>query len=217
MKNYDGFGIYVSSSGGGGVFLPLAGGTMTGLIYFVDGTSSIGAVGDTVTIADSKSIVLDVSGVTAEWNGGHWTMQGTTGLMILDSSIGEIYWKKTGGSPSTLSFVDSVTAYAYQLPSNSGTIALTSDIIPPSLSNVIGETTFATANETINCTANTFSVNLPTAVGIQGTTYVLVNSGTGVITLDGNGTETINGSLTIDLAQYVSRTVQSDGSNWIII
>ena len=85
------------------------------------------------------------------------------------------------------------------------------------LRNVSSTDTFATANETINCTANTFIVNLPTAVGIQGTPYTLVNSGTGIITLDANGTETINGSLTIDLEQYTSRTVQSDGTNWIII
>tara|TARA_R110002126_G_scaffold153682_2_gene300806 strand:- start:53 stop:679 length:627 start_codon:yes stop_codon:yes gene_type:complete len=86
------------------------------------------------------------------------------------------------------------------------------------LRNVSAIATFATATETINCTANTFTVNLPTAVGIQGTTYILVNSGTGVITLDADGTETINGSLTIDISkQYVSRTVQSDGTNWIVI
>lgn len=86
------------------------------------------------------------------------------------------------------------------------------------LRNVTATDTFATANETINCTTNTFTVNLPTAIGIQGTTYTLVNSGTGVITLDADGTETINGSLTIALStQYISRTVQSDGSNWIII
>ena len=86
-----------------------------------------------------------------------------------------------------------------------------------SLRNVSSTDTFATANETINCTANTFTVNLPTAVGIQGTTYTLINSGSGTITLDANGTEKINGSLTIDLVQYVSRTVQSDNTNWIII
>jgi hypothetical protein len=88
----------------------------------------------------------------------------------------------------------------------------------PTLRNVSSTDTFATANETINCTSGTFIVNLPTAVGIQGTTYTLVNSGTGVITLDANGTETINGSLTIDLStQYISRTVQSDNTNWIVI
>jgi len=86
------------------------------------------------------------------------------------------------------------------------------------LRNVGTTSTFATDNETINCTGNTFTVNLPTAVGIQGTTYTLVNSGTGVITLDANGTETINGSTTIDLStQYISRTVQSDNTNWIVI
>lgn len=87
-----------------------------------------------------------------------------------------------------------------------------------SLRNVSATNTFATANETINCTSGTFTINLPTAVGIQGTTYTLVNSGTGTITLDANGTETINGSDTIDIKkQYISRAVQSDGTNWIII
>ena len=88
----------------------------------------------------------------------------------------------------------------------------------PSLRNVSATDTFSAASETINCTANTFTVNLPTAVGIQGTVFTLVNSGTGTITLDANGTETINGSLTIDIKkQYTSRTVQSDNANWIII
>ena len=87
-----------------------------------------------------------------------------------------------------------------------------------SLRNITTTDTFATASETLNCTSGTFTVNLPTAVGIQGTAYTLINSGTGIITLDPNGTETINGSLTIDIKkQYVSRTVQSDGTNWIII
>tara|TARA_R110000868_G_scaffold54239_5_gene169796 strand:- start:749 stop:1519 length:771 start_codon:yes stop_codon:yes gene_type:complete len=100
---------------------------------------------------------------------------------------------------------------AYSIPSGGG------GGTSPSLRNVSATDTFSAASETINCTANTFTVNLPTAVGIQGTTYTLVNSGTGVITLDASTTETINGSLTIDLTQYTSRTVQSDGTNWIII
>jgi hypothetical protein len=87
-----------------------------------------------------------------------------------------------------------------------------------SIRNVSSTDTFATANETINCTSGTFIVNLPTAVGIQGTTYTLVNSGTGTITLKGSLGQTINGSATIDLKrQYISRTVQSDNSSWIVI
>ena len=87
-----------------------------------------------------------------------------------------------------------------------------------SIRNVSSTDTFATANETINCTSGTFIVNLPTAIGIQGTTYTLVNSGTGTITMKGTLGQTINGSATIDLKrQHISRTVQSDNSNWIVI
>ena len=91
------------------------------------------------------------------------------------------------------------------------------DVLKNSLRNVTSTDTFLAANETINCTANTFTINLPTAVGIKGVVYTLVNSGSGIITLQGNGVETINGSTSIDIKrQYTSRTVQSDGNNWII-
>tara|TARA_R110000824_G_scaffold29701_1_gene98581 strand:- start:122 stop:745 length:624 start_codon:yes stop_codon:yes gene_type:complete len=103
-------------------------------------------------------------------------------------------------------------------PSGANVFATIADVDGgASLRNVSATDTFATENETINCTSGTFIVNLPTAVGIQGTTYTLVNSGTGIITLKGNIGQTINGSTTIDLAQYISRTVQSDNANWIII
>ena len=87
----------------------------------------------------------------------------------------------------------------------------------PTLRNISSTDTFGAIEETLNCTSGTFTVNLPTAVSIQGITYTLVNSGTGTITLDANGTETINGTLTLHLLQYQSRVVQSDGANWIII
>jgi len=80
-----------------------------------------------------------------------------------------------------------------------------------------GTITLNDANYLVNCTANTFTVNLPTAVGIQGREYVVKNSGTGVITIDPNGTETIDGNTTITLIQYESVTLVSNGANWIII
>jgi hypothetical protein len=70
----------------------------------------------------------------------------------------------------------------------------------------------------VDCTANTFTVTLPTSVGIQGRIYTIKNSGTGVITIDGAGTETLDGDSTIVLSQkYQSVTIQSDNANWIII
>lgn len=70
---------------------------------------------------------------------------------------------------------------------------------------------------TVDCTANTFTVTLPTAVGITGRIYVIKNSGAGVITIDTTSSQTIDGALTQSLAvQYQSYTVQSTGSAWII-
>ena len=70
----------------------------------------------------------------------------------------------------------------------------------------------------VNCTANTFTVTLPTAVGIEGQYFVIKNSGTGVITIDGDGSETIDGSLSFYLStQYESIMVISNGANWAVI
>lgn len=71
-------------------------------------------------------------------------------------------------------------------------------------------------DDLIQCTSNTFTVTLPTAVGIEGTEFEVKNSGVGVITLDGDGSETIDGSLTKTLSFGDSIKVASDGANWII-
>ena len=70
----------------------------------------------------------------------------------------------------------------------------------------------------VNCTSGTFTVTLPTAVGIEGQYFIIKNSGTGVITIDGNNVETIDGALSKILAvQYESITLVSNGSNWIVV
>ena len=70
----------------------------------------------------------------------------------------------------------------------------------------------------IDCTANTFTVTLPTAVGITGKQFCIKNSGTGSITVDGNGSETIDEALTFILStKGESIWVVSDGANWKVI
>jgi hypothetical protein len=70
----------------------------------------------------------------------------------------------------------------------------------------------------VNCTSGTFTVTLPTAVGVEGQYFIVKNSGTGVITIDGDGSETIDGNLTFILStQYQSITIISNGLNWNII
>ncbi len=69
----------------------------------------------------------------------------------------------------------------------------------------------------IDCTSGTFTVTLPTAVGITGREYVIKNSGTGVITIGTTTAQTIDGVTTWTLpAQYDFYKVTSDGANWII-
>lgn len=70
---------------------------------------------------------------------------------------------------------------------------------------------------TVECTSGTFTVTLPTAVGINGRIYVVKNSGAGTITLAADGAETIDGSATQPIASGASIMVQSNNSNWIII
>jgi hypothetical protein len=71
----------------------------------------------------------------------------------------------------------------------------------------------------INCTNNgSFTVTLPTAVGIEGQYFIIKNNGTGVIVIEGNGSETIDGLTSKTMAvRYESYTVISDGANWLVI
>ena len=70
---------------------------------------------------------------------------------------------------------------------------------------------------TINCTANTFTVTLPTAVGITGKIYNIKNSGIGTITVATTSSQTIDGLTTQIVLTGNNMQVQSNGTNWIII
>lgn len=72
-------------------------------------------------------------------------------------------------------------------------------------------------NGTINCTANSFSLRLENAADVEGYIFRIKNSGTGEITITTRNSETIDDLLTLDLSQYESVTLQSTGSNYIIL
>lgn len=69
----------------------------------------------------------------------------------------------------------------------------------------------------VDCTSNSFTVTLPTAVGCAGQTYNIKNSGTGIITVACTGAETIDARTTRTLHRYDNLTVCSNGANWIIL
>jgi hypothetical protein len=69
----------------------------------------------------------------------------------------------------------------------------------------------------INAPSGTFTITLPTAVGISGKQYIIKNSGNGVVTLNTTSSQTIDGSTSLTLTQNDTVEVISDGSNWKIV
>lgn len=81
-----------------------------------------------------------------------------------------------------------------------------------------GTYTATVADYLINCTANTFTVTLPTAVGITGREYVVTNSGAGTITVATTSSQTFTNVIATPTTLTVSMgsvTVVSDGANWL--
>jgi lysophospholipase L1-like esterase len=79
-------------------------------------------------------------------------------------------------------------------------------------------TTILQNNYTVDCTSGTFTLTLPTAVGVGGKIFVVKNSGTGVITLATTSSQLIDGTTTKTLnTQYSGYQLMSDNANWKII
>lgn len=79
--------------------------------------------------------------------------------------------------------------------------------------------TLTAAEELVNCTANSFNITWPTAVGITGRRHNIKNSGTGIITFLTTSAQTIDqfasGAITLNPNEEL--TAESNGANWIII
>jgi hypothetical protein len=94
-------------------------------------------------------------------------------------------------------------------------------ITVPSIWNYTAKTgTYsAVIDDFVNCTANTFTVTLPTAVGVGGRSIKVRNAGTGVITINTTSSQTIDGAASGARTlsqQYESIVVTSDGANWML-
>lgn len=79
--------------------------------------------------------------------------------------------------------------------------------------------TITSTDYTVDFTANNCIATLPTAVGITGRIYQINNSGNGLVTVNTTSSQTISGLVSgaIKLSQNDQLTIQSTGSNWLII
>jgi len=123
-----------------------------------------------------------------------------------------------GGSPAidgdVLTYVAANSRYEAVAPAAGGTPAITSTASATLTLDDTHDTVVGTLSGT-----QTFT--LPTASGIAGKIYIIKNtSASGTLTVQGTGSpiETIDGASSFLLTvQYQSVTVQSDGTNWIVI
>ena len=122
-----------------------------------------------------------------------------------------------GGAVEIWTSATSTPAVALSIAADK-TATFSGGIKQPYVAKTTTYTVVAATDYIIDCTSGTFTVTMPTAVGIAGQSFIIKNSGTGVITIATTSSQTIDGALTFLLSvQYEALTVLSDGANWKIV
>lgn len=160
------------------------------------GTEVVYGVQSTASVKISANQIKSFTNVPGgsfgqvQWNSnGSFGGFTVSGDGTLDTSTGALVISKINGTPFSQAYAAKTGTYAIQA-----------------------------TDWLINCTANTFTVTLPTAVGVTGKSYVVKNSGTGAITVATTSAQTIDGYSNFILStQGESITVVSNGANWIVI
>ncbi len=88
-----------------------------------------------------------------------------------------------------------------------------------SLASLVLSVTVYSSNQTLGSSdqfveansAGAFDITLPASSLNTGRRYIVFNKGAGVVTIMPNGSDTINGSASIDIAQYGTVMLASDG------
>lgn len=173
-----------------------------------------GALSSTVPVIEvrNRSTTTDnFSGVVFEGSGTAWD-SGVFGVHNVHTSGSQTgwleLWASSGGARAKIQSVKSTgTEHAkgvrYPIRTVSGTGSVTDDDY-----YVI-----------VDAASGAFTLTLPTAVGRSGKTFIIKRINTGAdVTLACTGGQTIDGAATKLLGtQWISRTVFSDGSNWLLV
>jgi hypothetical protein len=187
----------------------------------INNTSGVNALAYVNATANNGSTGISIAHYSAGYNTGTWDAS-NTGVLIATTVNGMNI--ATSGNAPIKTWTNSLER---QRITGGGLFYVGGGADANSTLQVGGSLAVAyvakTANYTatvsdciIDCTANSFTVTLPTAVGITGRIYVITNSGTGTITVGTTSSQTISGGTNPTLSQWETLEVYSTGSNWNI-
>lgn len=230
-------GITISSTGGAGGITSLNGlttSTQTFATSTAANTYTIGSTGSTHTFTIPSNVGFftnDAGYVTSSPTGANPTAQ--VGLSAVNGSASTFL--RSDGAPALDQSIAPTWTGAHTWSATStfnGNVGIGTSI-PSSTLHLAGSlsvavrtitaTTTPTATDFLllaNATSSAITINLPSATGVNGRTYVIkkTDASVNIVTIDASGTETIDGGLTFVLRdQNEAITIVSDNANWFII
>jgi hypothetical protein len=186
----------------------------------INNTSGVNAMAYVNATANNGSTGMSLVAYSAGYNTGTWDRANTGVLvstlvngMVIATSANAPMSKYTNSLERQRITGGGLTYIGGGADANStlqvgGSLAM-------ALSTKTSNYTLTTSDLGVDCNG-TFTVTLPTAVGINGRIYIITNVGTGTITVATALSQTINGGTNPTLTSEDSLTLQSDGANWKI-
>jgi hypothetical protein len=217
----------VNSPSSGGATIDLSGYALTSDIPVkADATETAAGTNDDKFITpfkllgwwtNIKTLAATISGL---WNFTTRPQFGGGGLALL-SEIPSLTGYAPLASPTFTGDPKAPTPTAGDNDTSIATTAFVSNAIAsaaPSYVGVSANYSILATDGTVNVTANSPTITLPTAIGVSGKIYRIKNSGTGTVTISTTSSQLIDGSSTkIINTQYSMLALQSNGANWMII
>lgn len=215
-----GLGIYNTSNPGHGTW---TGGNFnhatTGVYTDPNITAAFGGWSFSGAIAHSTRFDLNGKGIT--WTGGEIanTTFVSTGANAGVSQFHNVRTLSTSTSESTslaaLSASERANLKFRNCRDELGALVTWNDYVDAAYVAKTANYTITGADRTIDVTANSPTITLPTAVNCAGRQYIIANTGAGTITVATTSGQTVDGAAPATILTTVRRRYESDGANWI--
>lgn len=186
-------------------------GILNGVVATTD-SIALNLPSDSIALGNQTATTTNAHGISI----GQATYTSTTNTRTLTNAA-SLY---IAGAPVASTNV-TVTNGPYALWVDAGVTRLDGAVMMP-ITTVTTTTTLDTTHYTVlaDATSGNITINLPTAASASGRVYVIkkTDSSANTVTIDGSGAETIDGATTnVISTQYVSITIQSNGTFWSIL